>query len=88
MVLGKINKEIVSLINQPRRPRGRAAGKDGELIRARRMRMSSSERATSAARHRHGRRGGRRDPAVIDAPRQERFHSRHRAGRVAMTVRP
>jgi acetylglutamate kinase len=43
MVLGKINKDIVSLIS---RHGGRAvglSGKDGELIRARRMRMSSSE---------------------------------------------
>ncbi len=43
MVLGKINKEIVTLIN---RHGGRAvgvSGKDGGLIRARKMRMGTSE---------------------------------------------
>ena len=81
VLVGKINKEIVSLIN---RHGGRAvglSGKDGELIRARKMRMTPRRPAATSVDIGLVGEVARDQPDGHRDPRPQRLHPGDRAGR-------
>ena len=78
VLVGKINKEIVGLINHHGGKAVGLSGKDCQLLVARRRGASAAQRR--GGRHRAGRRGRDRQRRAHPAPRGPRFHPGHRAG--------
>ena len=84
VLVGKVNKEIVTLINQHGGLAVGLSGKDGGLILAKKMNVtvaSSNGETAGNHRHRHGRRDHRHQSAGDRVLGSEQIHSGHRAGR-------